>query len=442
MNTTKLNSGQGKPRSMFQRFFQMEAIGGILLLICAVLALIWANSLWSDMYFDLWSEKITIEFFGIRISESLGHWVNDGLMAVFFFVVGLEIKREILNGELSSIKKASLPILAALGGMIVPAALFLLVADSESANGWGIPMATDIAFALGILMLLGDRIPLSLKIFLTALAIIDDIGAVIVIAVFYTSGIVWNALLIAGALLLVLILMNRFGVKNIALYLVIGIVIWYQFLVSGIHTTVAGVLVAFTIPVNARVNLKSFAKRLKSDMAGLDVERIPEGRSFLKHEHLKYLTDLEITSGKVVPAAQRLEHKLHGFVAFFIMPVFAIANAGVNFSGGLSASLASSLTLAIFAGLIIGKSAGIFLFSWLGVKLKLGNLPEQSTFKHIVGLGLLGGIGFTMSLFIAGLAFDDPLLIQNAKIGVIFGSLIAGLVGYFFLKSTKHHKIV
>jgi Na+:H+ antiporter, NhaA family len=436
MNTTKINQDKGKPRSMFQRFFEMEAIGGILLLICAVLALVWANSPWSDSYFNFWNEKITIAFFGITISESVGHWVNDGLMAIFFFVVGLEIKREILNGELSSMRKASLPILAAIGGMIVPAGLFILLADADGINGWGIPMATDIAFALGVLMLLGDRIPLSLKIFLTALAIIDDIGAVIVIAVFYTSAIAWDALMIAGALLIILMFMNRFGVKSIALYLIIGIVIWYQFLVSGIHTTVAGVLVAFTIPVSAKVNLKSFAKRLKSDMAGLDIESIPEGQSFLKRDHLKYLMDLEISAGKVIPAAQGLEHKLHGFVAFFIMPVFAIANAGVRFSSGLSESLTSALTLAIIAGLVFGKSIGIFLFSWVGVKLKLGTLPEHSSFRHIVGLGFLGGIGFTMSLFIAGLAFDDPLLVQNAKIGIIFGSLIAGLLGYFFLRST------
>lgn len=434
MNEKDKDAPRHKILSPFQRFFKMEASGGILLIICTLFALIWANSPWAENYFSLWQEKLSISFFSFSLSKPLILWINDGLMAVFFFMVGLEIKREILVGELSSLKQASLPILAAIGGMVVPATLFIIFQNGgEGSSGWGIPMATDIAFALGVLMLLGKRVPLSLKVFLTALAIIDDIGAVLVIALFYTSAIAWNALIIAGIGLAILIILNLLNIKTVGIYLFIGLIIWYQFLVSGIHPTIAGVLVAFTIPVNSKINLKDFLNRLKQEVSVLNVDEVPGHSTFLSKKMLHGIDDLEANAASVIPPAQKLEHRLHGFVMFFIMPVFAIANAGVSFGSEFLQTLTSNLTFSIIMGLVVGKSVGIFIFSWLAVKLKWASLPENTGFKHIFGIGLLAGIGFTMSLFISGLAFESTSIIDNAKIGILIASLIAGISGYIIL---------
>jgi len=372
-------------RAPFDSFTRIEASSSIVLIACTVLALIAANSGLASSYDHFWHEERALSF-------SFAHLVNDGLMAVFFFVVGLEIKRELLTGELSSFKKASLPIFGAIGGMLVPALIFFaLNNNTPTAGGWGIPMATDIAFAIGIVALLGKRVHPALKVFLLALAIVDDIGAIIVIAFFYTATINWTMLLIAFGLLGLLIAGNKNGIRSLFFYSIVGVIVWYLFLQSGVHATVAGVLVAFTVP---SINKKN-----------------SEAESTLV----------------------RFENGLHGFVAFAIMPLFALANAGVTISGGAFASLAKPLTLGILLGLCIGKPLGITLFAWLGGKLNLASLPENVGWADLLRISMLGGIGFTMSLFITNLAFTDVGVIDKAKLGVLLGSFISGVIGYIFL---------
>lgn len=416
----------------FQQFFKTEASGGIILIVFTVIALIWANSPWADIYYSLWSKKLTIGFGTFQLSETLGHWINDGLMAIFFFVVGLEIKREIVSGELSSVKQASLPISAAIGGMIVPALLFVfLIGDGEGREGWGIPMATDIAFSLGILSLLGKRVPLSLKVFLTAFAIVDDLGAVMVVAIFYSSGIVWSALLVAGVLILILILINYFNVNFIPLYIVTGIVIWYFFLVSGVHPTLAAVILAFTIPVNRKVRGDVFVRFMKYNLDKFGSEC--SGNINLTRNQLVAIDKMEWLTSKVQSPVQSLEHSLHGFVAFAVMPIFALANAGIDLTPGDSGFF-SPLTNSISVSLVFGKLIGIILAVWIAVKLGFGSLQKGVRWIHFIGIALLGGVGFTMSLFISNLAYADAGILNQAKIGILIGSLVAGLAGYFILR--------
>lgn len=416
----------------FQSFFQTEASSGIILIVFTLIALVWANSAFSHSYFDLWGRKLTIGFGEFKISETLGHWINDGLMAIFFFVVGLEIKREVVAGELSSLKQASLPIAAALGGMIVPALLYtLVIGGGEGREGWGIPMATDIAFSLGILSLLGKRVPLSLKIFLTAFAIVDDLGGVLVIALFYSDGIVLSALLIAGGLLLILLLLNIFNVNFISLYTFTGFIIWYFFLVSGLHPTLAGVLIAFIIPQRRQVMGDEFVMLMKENLDKFKAECT--GALYLKEGQLVALDKMEKLAKQVQSPVQELEHSLHGFVSWVVMPVFALANAGIILSSGDGGGL-SRITLAIPLALVAGNFIGISLASWLAVKTGIAEMPRNVKMIHIMGLSLLGGMGFTMSLFISNLAFGDPLILNQAKLGILIGSIIAGLAGYLVLR--------
>ena len=421
-------------------FLHQEASGGILLMICTVLALAWANSPWFHSYHDLWHSHIVVNLGNLlNLDYSLHYWINDGLMAIFFFTVGLEIKRELLVGELSSMQKASLPIAGAIGGMVAPALLYAIFnAGGEGFNGWGIPMATDIAFVVGIMALLGPRIPLTLKIFVLALAIADDIGAVLVIAIFYTAEILITALIIAGVVLVLLVVLNKLGTKSLIPYTVLGIILWLAFLKSGVHATIAGVLLAFTIPASSRYNTQKFSEKVKDLINKFDSTG-DHGQNVLSNQERQ--TDvmaIEESCQKVLTPLQRFEHGLHPWVAFFIIPVFALANAGVTLAGlDILAALFSPVSLGIIIGLFIGKQFGIFAFSFVAVKLKLASLPEGVNWKNLYGAGILAGIGFTMSLFIAGLAFNDPALLDLSKIGILTGSLLSGVVGFVFLKSSS-----
>lgn len=419
-------------------FLHREASGGILLIICTVIALAWANSPWFESYHHLWHTYISINIVNVLILDySIHHWINDGLMVIFFFTVGLEIKRELLVGELSSIQKASLPIAAAIGGMLIPAVLYTIFnAGSQRADGWGIPMATDIAFVVGVMALLGPRIPLTLKIFVLALAIADDIGAVLVIAIFYTSEISITALIIAAIVLVILFLLNRLGTKSLIPYTLLGIILWLAFLKSGVHATIAGVLLAFTIPASSRFNTNEFSDRVKQLIKSFD-ETGDHWKNVLNNAQRQHdVHAIETSCERVLTPLQRFEHGLHPYVAFFIIPVFALANAGVTLAGlDILGALLSPVSLGIIVGLFIGKQFGIFAFSFLAVKLKLASLPEGVNWKNLYGAGMLAGIGFTMSLFIAGLAFVDPALLNLSKIGVLTGSLLSGIVGFAYLKT-------
>jgi NhaA family Na+:H+ antiporter len=424
-----------------QEFLHQQASGGILLIIATVIALVWANSPFSESYHHLWHSYVKIDVGGVGLNYSLHHWINDGLMVIFFFVVGLEIKRELLVGELSSVKKAALPIAAALGGMIFPALIYTVFnLGSESASGWGIPMATDIAFVVGILALLGNRVPLALKIFILALAIVDDLGAVLVIAIFYTSNISLTSLMIAGGLIVLLIAMNRLGVRSLLVYTIVGVALWLAFLKSGVHATVAGVLLAFTIPVSSRINTKKFKNETENLLKEFD-NAGEHGEDVLTNsERLSIVDQIENNCEKILTPLQRFEHGLHPWVSFFIMPVFALANAGVTIGSGLSSAITNPVSIGIILGLFIGKQIGIFGFSYLAVKLKFALEPEGVSWKKIYAASILAGIGFTMSLFIANLAFNSPELLNISKVGILTGSLLSGIVGFIILKSALSKK--
>lgn len=421
----------------FQRFFQTEASSGILLIVATVIALFLANSPWSGLYQNIINYKLTFQLGELFIiSKSLLLWVNDGLMAIFFFVVGLEIKREIFAGELSDFKQASMPVIAALGGMAVPALLFIgLNHGKPGIEGWGIPMATDIAFSLGILSLLGKRVPLNLKIFLTAFAIVDDIGAVIIIAIFYTTQIYWTMILISAGLFAILIIANLSGFRNITFYIVTGFVIWYLFFKSGIHPTIAGVLLAFTIPANRRIRIPLFVNRLQRNLEEFCPTDCEDG-VLLTSKQLVAIDNMEYYIEKVQSPLQKIERSLHGFVTFFVMPVFALANAGVVFAGGHILSGVDAITINIAVSLLIGKFIGVFGFSYIFAKLGFLKLPDNLKWIHFMGIGLLGGVGFTMSIFISALAFSDLVILNNAKMGILIGSFLAGICGYFLLRTT------
>jgi NhaA family Na+:H+ antiporter len=424
-----------------QEFLHQEASGGILLIIATVIALAWANSPFAESYHHLWHTYLSIDLGGIGLKYSLHHWINDGLMVIFFFVVGLEIKRELLVGELSSVKKAALPIAAALGGMIFPALIYTIFnLGTEGASGWGIPMATDIAFVVGILALLGKRVPLALKIFILALAIVDDLGAVLVIAIFYTSNISFTSLLIGGGFLVLLIAMNRMRVRNLLIYTLVGVGLWLAFLKSGVHATVAGVLLAFTIPVSSRINTKKFKNETESLLKDFDNAGEHGDNVLTNSDRLSIIDQIENNCEKILTPLQRFEHGLHPWVSFFIMPVFALANAGVTIGSGLTSALTHPVSIGIILGLFLGKQIGIFSFSYLAVKLKLASEPEGVSWKKIYAASVLAGIGFTMSLFIANLAFNSPELLNISKVGILAGSLLSGVVGFIILKSALSKK--
>ena len=421
----------------FQSFFQAEASGGILLLICTVAALAWANSPWKEIYFNLWHTNISVSIGGNILSYSLHHWINDGLMVIFFFVVGLEIKREFLVGELSTRQKASLPIAGALGGMLFPALIYTLFnAGSEGSPGWGIPMATDIAFVIGILALLGSKVPLSIKIFIIALAIADDIGAVLVIAVFYTSEISFISLIVGGFFVILLILANAVGIKSLLIYLILGIGLWLAFLKSGVHSTVAGVILAFIIPASARINSLKFLIEGRKLLDDFDKAGEESESTLTNEERLTAVQALENNCEKVMTPLQRFETGLHPWVSFLIMPLFAFANAGVEVDKDIFSSIANPVSLGIIAGLFLGKQIGIFSFSWIAIKFGIAEKPEGVSWKKIYSAGILCGIGFTMSLFIANLAFGENELLNISKVGILTGSLISGIIGFFILKSS------
>ncbi|MCS6823244.1 MAG: Na+/H+ antiporter NhaA [Cytophagaceae bacterium] len=419
------------------RFIKSELSASILLFLSVVIALIWANSPWKESYEHLWEYKFEIGFHGFKLSKSLHHWINDGLMAVFFFVVGLELKREFIAGELSSFKKSILPIMAAVGGMVLPALFYMAINFSESKNlaGWGIPMATDIAFALGVLALGGKNVPVSLKIFLTALAIVDDLGAVLVIAFFYTSEISQLNLLIGFFFLCVLMIANVSGVRNTVFYAIIGISgVWVAFLMSGIHATIAGVLAAMTIPARTAVDEKSFLFKLRL-LEDKFSQATPGEKSMLSSEQMHLINELNELSAKASTPLQKLEHAMHPLVLYVVMPIFALANAGIEFStDNFFQNLFSSIPLGIMLGLFAGKFSGIVGVCKIMVWCKWATLPESTTWKHIYAVGFIAGIGFTMSLFVTKLAFTDTKLIEQAKLGIMFASLLSGVVGFVVLK--------
>lgn len=423
-----------------QRFVHAEAFGGSLMLACAVLALLWANSPWSASYDALWSTELTLGTVQFHLTETLRHWVNDGLMAIFFFVVGLEIKREVLVGELASSRRAALPAIAALGGVLVPAGIYTLLNHGGSgAAGWGIPMATDIAFAIGVLALLGNRVPLGLKVFLTALAIVDDIAAVLVIAIFYTPSVHWEALGVAGLLAAMLIASNRLGVRRPEPYAILGIALWVAVLKSGVHATVAGVLAAMTIPANARINTEAFLDRSRQILDSYEQAGeadYPSESILTNGERQEALAELGDTVEAAGAPLQRMERALHAWVAYAIVPIFALANAGVRIEGDLVSALGNPVTLGVVLGLVIGKQVGVTLAVWLAVRLRLTDLPAGATWRQVYGISWLAGIGFTMSLFVADLAFGGPTthaLLTSAKLGILVASVLAGVGGWIIL---------
>ncbi|WP_298148700.1 Na+/H+ antiporter NhaA [Flavobacterium sp.] len=426
-------------------FVSKSTAGSLFLLVATLAAVFIANSSYADWYHHFWKQKFGFSFDGqLYLEKDLHHWINDGLMAIFFFVVGLELKREIVAGELSEIKKAALPIFAAIGGMLVPAAIFLVFNhdNPQAVSGWGIPMATDIAFALGIIYFLGDRIPDSLKVFLAALAIADDLGAVLVIAFFYTSEIELTNLGVGALFLLVLLLANRLGVRNTAFYGIIGVSgVWLSFLLSGVHATIAAVLIAFTIPSRTKIEETEFTSKMKDNLSDFESA---EGNEFptLTAEQLHLLERMNRNIDAALTPSQKLEHQLHPIVAFVILPVFAFANAGVTFSGNIVEQLLSNVAIGVALGLVLGKVIGVFLTSYLLLRLKWVQLPVGVSLYQLFGVSFLAAIGFTMSLFVTELAFTDAQLITEAKVGIFAASLLGGSLGYLLLSKNKSNLIV
>ncbi len=417
----------------FETFFGLESASGLLLLGAAAVAIVWANSPWAAAYFHLWETYVTVGGGALELELSLHHWINDALMAVFFFVVGLEIKREVLVGELAQPKKAALSVAAAMGGMLVPAALYAVFnVGGPGSAGWGIPMATDIAFALGVLALLGSRVPMALKVFLTAVAIVDDLGAVLVIAVFYTADLSLPALGAAAGVFVVLMGVNRLGIRNSFPYVLLGTLLWLALLKSGVHATVAGVMLALTIPARRVIDAPEFLRRARLYLEEF-AEDVQPGDSEPTPDQRDAVHSLEKMSEFIETPLTRLEHALHPWVAFFIMPVFALANAGVAFGGGAAGMVGSPITLGVVVGLFVGKPVGILLASWLSIRSGLAALPGRVGWSQLAGVGFLAGIGFTMSLFIANLAFVDPALLDSAKVGILAGSLLSGVMGALLL---------
>ncbi|MDX2439918.1 MAG: Na+/H+ antiporter NhaA [Desulfobacterales bacterium] len=420
------------------QFINQETFGGILLILATVTAVLWANSSFYDVYHYLTHEIQVGTNFG-DFHFSLHHWVNDGLMALFFFTIGLEIKREVVGGELSSVKKASLPVMAAIGGMVVPAVIFSLFNGNnpDYSAGWGIPMATDIAFALGIIALLGSRVNINLKIFLTALAIADDLGAIMVIAVFYTDTINYYQLGSALVAIIILILGNRMGFRSSFFYGIIGLVgVWLAFFFSGIHATIAGVLIAFTIPAKAKINEVDYIDKLTILLKKFRDEKRNDSK-LLTNQQAHLIEEIETLGDDAHTPLQRLEHIMHPISAYFIIPVFALFNAGVHIEGDIMTMILHPVSLGIIAGLVLGKFIGISIFSHLIIKLKLAVLPEGVSFRDIYGTAFLAGIGFTMSIFVSDLAFSDPQVVQIAKVGIFLASIIAAILGVLILLSGK-----
>ena len=430
----KINRGIVMP---IQQFINREKSAGIVLGISIIAALALANSPWGEEYFHLFEHKVGFFFNGEPyLYYSLHHWINDGLMSMFFFVVGLELKREFIGGELADPRNTILPIGAAVAGMLVPALIYtLLNAGTPSAGGWGIPMATDIAFSLAIIYALGDRVPLAAKVFLTTLAIVDDLGAVVVIALFYTSEISVVNIAVGLVFLLAMFAANKMGVKNVVFYGVLGIGgVWVAFLMSGIHATIAAVLAAFVIPADARLPESLYLKRAANNLrrfAGIK----PNNVSTLEHEQVEVISAMMSDTRDAIPPSQRLEHAMHPFVSFVVMPVFALANAGVSFAGlDMQGIFSTNVASGVALGLLIGKPLGITLSTLLLVRLGIAKKTEALTLRRVIGLGFLASIGFTMSMFISTLAFTDDTMLLQAKLGIFAASILGGAIGYRLLK--------
>ncbi len=433
-------------RNFFNAFLHNESIGGVLLLVCTIIALVGANVDCFGWLPSLWHTVASLNIGSFSIEMTLEAWINDALMAVFFFVVGLEIKREMLVGELSSFKHAALPILAALGGMIVPAIIYTCFnySHEETFNGWGIPMATDIAFAIGVLSLLGKRAPMSLKIFLTALAIVDDLGAIIVLAIFYpTHGIDFQMLLYAFIVVLFLLALGRLGVRNLLAYVIPGLLLWWLIWKSGIHATISGVILAMTIPSRTTINEVRFISGLKCLLAKFREASNSGGVVLANPRQQHIINQIHRNVVKINPLMHRFEFALHPWVTFFIMPVFALANAGVVIDTAAFQMPVPAVVPGIFFGLLLGKPIGIFLFSFLAVKARIAVLPEGIKWKQVFALGIVAGIGFTMSVFIDNLAFpNNKEIINIGKITILATSFVAALAGMLAIVITSPAKRV
>lgn len=439
----KIRAGRARElRNMFNMFLRNHATGGIFLMITALAAIIFANIPSLSHLHNIWDQYMSISLGSTEIKMSLLHWINDGLMAVFFFVVGLEIKREILVGELSSLKQAVLPIVAAFGGMIVPASIFYFINHgAPTQQGWGIPMATDIAFALGIIALLGKRVPLSLKIFLTALAIVDDLGAIIVLAVFYpTHAIDFQMLLIVFGILLLLFALNKLNFQNGFLYIIIGIILWLVIMKSGLHATLAGVLLALFIPHKTKINEVRFYSRSKFLLEKFKSSSKGNTLIIANKTQQEVIDNLHSKLQKINPLMNQMEHSFDAWVTFFIIPLFALANSGVVIDIKTLFNTQDSLTVGIFFGLVFGKPLGIFLASFLAYKLKFAELPKGVSWSQIFSVGVIAGIGFTMSIFIDNLAFTDQATIEQGKAAILTSSFIAAVIGFILLHITTRKK--
>jgi len=436
MENSPANTAQNRflanPRTMLERFVHSQTSGSVLLFGATVLALVWANSPWSGSYFAIWKLPLNV---GRRplFSMDLHHWIDDGLMVLFFLVVGLEIKREIVKGELSSFRQAALPIMAALGGMILPAFIyFALNRSGVGARGWGIPMATDIGFALGVLALLGKRIPSSLRVFMLALAIVDDVGAILVIAFFYTPQISISALALAGVLLALLVVIAiRRG--PISVYVVVGFFFWAAVLSSGVHATIAGVILGLVAPIKPKWRPEELAGNAEPLLSTFRTQILSNDKSAAEAT----LTQMDQLLRGTDSIAERLERSIHPWVSFLILPLFALASAGVALSTEqLKLAILSPLALGVFLGLVVGKAVGIALFSFVAVRSKIAAMTDGLTWSGIVGVGILAGVGFTVALFISGLSFEDETLVATSKIAVLAASLAAGFIGYTYLRFT------
>lgn len=425
-------------QSTFNVLVNSNSFGGLFLIAVTLFTLIAANVDSLSGILDIWKLKANLAIGNFILEMTLLHWVNDALMAVFFFVVGLEIKREMVVGELSSFKKASLPIFAALGGMIVPAAIFYTInAGTPSESGWGIPMATDIAFSLGVISLLGKRVPISIKIFLTALAIVDDIGAIVVLAIFYPShAINPEFLMYALGIVTLLILLNRLNIHNTAAYVIPGIILWYFVYQSGIHATIAGVLLAMCIPSKSPINEVRFYVTSKYYLEKFKAASNGQVNILANSNQLGFIHKLHSQVRQVNPLINRFEHRINPYVTYSIMPIFAFANSGVVFDGLPSISTLSTLSFGVFFGLFIGKPIGIFIATFIAVKLKIAELPGDIKWSQIFAVGIIAGIGFTMSIFINSLAFSNESLINEGKAAIIITSVFAGIIGLIVLKTT------
>ncbi len=416
--------------------FKSPVTGSVLLILATIMALVWANSPWHESYFHLWETEFSLELGEFAFSLTLHQWINDGLMVLFFLSVGLEIKREVLVGKLSSPRKALLPIMAALGGMIVPAVVYTLFNfGGEGAGGWGVPMATDIAFAIGVLLLLGKRVPLSLKVFITALAIIDDIGAVLVIAVFYSEQIMWVWLLVAFGFLGAIFFFTRINVRHTGVYMALTAGVWVGLMFSGVHATLTGFLAAIMVPARSRINPSHFIHLEYYHLRRLRYSELTETSMLVDDVQVEAIMGVEEAARDMEPVLIWLEHALLPYVTYIVIPLFALSNAGIHLAGDWLGLLSNPVTLGVIFGLLVGKQVGVTLFTWLAVRLGLADMPSGVTWPQIYGMSWLTSIGFTMSLFIAELAFTDETMIDHAKLGILLASVLAGGIGYLLLRT-------